>query len=72
MSPRRLTPLFLLLALIAGCGSDGGSSSSGQSASEVLKKAGTQTAKSADVKVELEATVNGAQDFEGPAKFKAS
>lgn len=69
MSLRRLTPLVLLLALIAGCGGDSGSSSSGQSASEVLKKAGKQTAKSADVKLELEASVNGAKDFDGPAKL---
>jgi len=69
VSLRRLTPLLLLLALIAGCGGDSGGSSSGQSASEVLKKAGTQTAKSADVKLELEASVKGAEGFDGPAKF---
>ena len=64
---RRLTPLFLLLALIAGCGGDSGSSSD-TSAAEVLKKA-SKPAKSADVKFELEATLKGASDVDSPAKF---
>jgi len=74
-----LTRLIALLAALTlalvpvACGGDGdgggGGGASGASAADVLKRAGKNTAKSADVKLELEASLKGADDLEGPVKF---
>jgi hypothetical protein len=75
VSARRLAALLaaLVLALVpAACGGDGGGSGGGGSAEEVLDRASKQTAKSADVKFELEASLNGAEDLQGPVKLSFS
>jgi hypothetical protein len=64
-----LAALALALAAPACGGGDGGGSSGGASAEEVLKRASEHTAKSADVKIEVEASLKGAKDFDGPAKL---
>lgn len=76
MSARRLVAVLaaLVLALaIAACGGDGGGSGGGDSADELLQKASKQTAKSADVKFELEASLKGsAKELDGPVKLSFS
>jgi hypothetical protein len=55
----------LALALLAACGASGG----GASADELLQRASKQTAKSADVRFELEATLKGVKELDGPLKL---
>lgn len=72
MSFARLIALLAALTLAVvpvACGGDSGGGASGASAADVLKQAGKNTAKSADVKLELEASLKGSDDFDGPVKF---
>jgi hypothetical protein len=75
VSARRLAALLAAAALAtvpAACGGDGGGSGGGASAEQLLERASKQTAKSADVKFELEASLNGGTDLEGPVKLTFS
>lgn len=67
MRARRLFCVLaaLALALLAACGASGG----GASADELLQRASKQTAKSADVRFELEATLKGVKELDGPLKL---
>ena len=67
MRARRLFSVLaaLALALLAACGASGG----GASADELLQRASKQTAKSADVRFELEATLKGVKELDGPLKL---
>jgi hypothetical protein len=73
VSARRLIALVaaLALALLAACGGDGGGGSSGGSGSPeaLIKRATQNTAKSADMKLEMEVNLEGIEGFDGPAKL---
>jgi hypothetical protein len=78
VSARGLTALLAAAALAlvpAACGGDdggGGATGGGASAEQLLERASKQTAKSADVKFELEASLKGGTDLEGPVKLTFS
>jgi hypothetical protein len=70
VSLRRLLGLVAVLAMAlvpSACGSGSGDAGS---AGDLLKRASRETAKSADVKVELEAELKGVDEVNGPLKLK--
>lgn len=73
MSPTRLIALVAALALallLAACGDGGSGGTSGDaSAGNLLERATKQTAKSADVKLELTADLKGVDELKGPVKL---
>jgi hypothetical protein len=74
VSARRLLALVAALALalvVVACGGDSGGGSGGgdDSATALIKRATQNTAKSADMKLDMEVNVKGVDNFDGPAKL---